>query len=138
MGTSGRWTGAAAVCINDKNELLMVLQGKPEEEKVWSVPSGGMEVGETYEQCCEREVWEETGYRVKVRKKIFEKTGRTYSMDVSVHYFEVEWLGGQAALQDPDGLIYDIQWKSQDEVKRLKLSFPEDREFLLRLLEANN
>lgn len=27
------WRGSAAVCLNDKRELLMVKQGKPEEEK---------------------------------------------------------------------------------------------------------
>lgn len=36
-----RWIGAAAICMNDRNEVLIVLQGKPDEEKLWSVPSGG-------------------------------------------------------------------------------------------------
>ncbi|MNI15412.1 hypothetical protein D3C73_687090 [compost metagenome] len=36
-----RWVGAAAICVNSDRQLLMVLQGKPEEEKRWSVPSGG-------------------------------------------------------------------------------------------------
>ncbi|WP_275667952.1 NUDIX hydrolase [Paenibacillus oryzisoli] len=34
------WVGAAAICNNSDRQLLMVLQGKPEEEKRWSVPSG--------------------------------------------------------------------------------------------------
>lgn len=38
---------AAAVCIME-GKLLMVLQGKPEEYKTWSVPSGQIEFGETY------------------------------------------------------------------------------------------
>lgn len=36
-----RWIGTAAICMNEKNEFLMVLQGKVNEEKRWSVPSGG-------------------------------------------------------------------------------------------------
>lgn len=51
-----RWIGSAAVCVNEKNEVLMVLQGKEGEEKRWSVPSGGLEKGETLEECCIREV----------------------------------------------------------------------------------
>lgn len=51
-----RWIGTAAICINDRNEVLMVLQGKQEEEKLWSVPSGGLEEGEMLEECCIREV----------------------------------------------------------------------------------
>ncbi len=67
------WTGSAAVCMNDKRELLMVLQGKPEEEKRWSIPSGGRLDQETYEECCIREVWEETGYRIRVIRHLFIK-----------------------------------------------------------------
>lgn len=35
-----KWFGSSGVCINENPELLMVLQGKPEEEKMWTVPSG--------------------------------------------------------------------------------------------------
>lgn len=28
-----RWIGTAAICMNDRNEILMVLQGKEGEEK---------------------------------------------------------------------------------------------------------
>jgi aminoglycoside 6'-N-acetyltransferase len=38
-----KWFGSSGVCINENGELLMVLQGKPEEDKKWSVPSGGQE-----------------------------------------------------------------------------------------------
>lgn len=68
-----RWIGSAAVCVNERKEVLMVLQGKEGEEKRWSVPSGGLEKGETLEECCIREVWEETGYNVEVVNKIYEK-----------------------------------------------------------------
>ncbi len=69
-----RWIGSAAVCVNERNEVLMVLQGK-RRRKRWSVPSGGLEKGETLEECCIREVWEETGYNVEVVNKIYEKRG---------------------------------------------------------------
>ncbi len=89
---------AAAVCVNDRHEILMVLQGKPEEEKTWSVPSGRLEPDETYEQCCAREVWEETGYRVRVNRLIHTKA------DGLIKYYEVELLGGRPKLHDPDQL----------------------------------
>ena len=38
-----RWIGSAPVCVNERKEVLMVLQGKEGEEKRWSVPSGGLE-----------------------------------------------------------------------------------------------
>ena len=44
------WKGSSGVCVNEKGQLLMVLQGKPEEIKSWSVPSGGLEKDETFEE----------------------------------------------------------------------------------------
>ena len=29
-----RWIGSAAVCVNERNEVLMVLQGKEEKKKM--------------------------------------------------------------------------------------------------------
>ncbi|TKI94307.1 NUDIX hydrolase, partial [Bacillus cereus] len=97
-----RWIGSAAVCVNERNEVLMVLQGKEGEEKRWSVPSGGLEKGETLEECCIREVWEETGYNVEVVNKIYEKEGITYGVPVYVHYYFVKQIGGNMEIQDPD------------------------------------
>ncbi|WP_274652768.1 NUDIX hydrolase [Paenibacillus humicola] len=130
------WKGAAAVCINSEFKLLMVLQGKPEEEKTWSVPSGGMEKGETFEQCCYREVWEETGYRVNVRQQLHEKNGEVFGSGFIVRYFRCDVIGGEPVLQDPDGLIYDIAWKSADELHALPLTFPEDLPFLSSMLSS--
>lgn len=125
-----RWIGCVAVCINERNEVLMVLQGQKGEEKRWSVPSGGLEKGETLEECCIREVWEETGYNVEVVNKIYEKEGITYRVPVYVHYYVVKKIGGSMKIQDPDELIHEIAWKRIDEMKELTLSFPEDYEIL--------
>lgn len=128
------WQGAAAICINQNKRLLMVRQGKPDEEKKWSVPSGQKEDSESFEACCVREVWEETGYRVKVVKHIHEKLGESYGIQVKVHYYLVDIIGGAAEIHDPDGLIYEIAWKTSEEIESLILTFPEDRAFLIRLL----
>ena len=127
-----RWIGAAAICMNENNEVLMVLQGKPEEEKLWSVPSGGLKNGETLEECCKREVREETGYRIEIIEKVHEKIGVTFNVPVQVHYYVVKIVGGEQKIQDPDGLIYKIEWKRLDALQYLPLSFPEDIELLYR------
>lgn len=38
-GQVTKWRGAAAICINDQNELLKVVQEKPKQPELWSVPS---------------------------------------------------------------------------------------------------
>jgi 8-oxo-dGTP pyrophosphatase MutT (NUDIX family) len=133
-----KWVGAAGVCVNSKGQVLMVLQGKPEEDKSWSVPSGGRENDEALEECCIREVFEETGYQAKVVKKLKDKQGAFGSVEYTVSYFEIEVIGGTPKIQDPDGLIYDIAWKSVEQIKELQLSFPEDKDFLIDFIKRNN
>ncbi|MGP4107908.1 NUDIX hydrolase [Virgibacillus sp. L01] len=134
-----KWLGSSGVCINENGELLMVLQGKPEEDKTWSVPSGGLEENESYEECCVREIKEETGYvaevvdEIKVKKGIYEEINISFE----VHYFFVKIVGGDRKIQDPDNLIYDIAWKNLEQLKELSLSFPEDRDFLINCIKSN-
>ena len=129
-----KWYGSAGICVNEKNQLLMVLQGKPEEKKLWTIPSGGKEADETFEDCCVREIKEETGYDVKIVRKLKVKEGKTFGIDVVVQYFEVKIVSGAMEINDPDGLIHDIAWMSEKEIEDLELSFPEDRAFLINLL----
>lgn len=131
-----RWFGSTGVCITENGDLLMVLQGKPEEKKKWSIPSGGKEQNETFQECCVREIEEETGYiteiveEIKVKKGVYDE----YNISFEVHYFLVKTVGGRRNIQDPDNLIYDIAWKSLEELKTLDLTFPEDRDFLMEYI----
>ncbi|MGE6752706.1 NUDIX domain-containing protein [Rossellomorea sp. NPDC071047] len=123
------WIGASALCMHE-GRLLMVLQGKEEEEKRWSVPSGGRESSESLQECCKREVWEETGYDVEIGRHLYSKWGNEGSISIRIHYYEVRLLGGEATIQDPDQLIHKIKWISLQELKNLPLGFPEDHSIL--------
>ncbi|GGD11967.1 NUDIX hydrolase [Pontibacillus salipaludis] len=131
-----KWKGASGVCVNENNELLMVLQGKPEEVKKWTAPSGGVEEGETYDECCLREFNEETGNKAEIIEKVNVKKGRNenHQIDYEVHYFKVKVIGGTRKLQDPDQLIHAIEWKTKEELAILPLAFKEDQEFLLKMI----
>ena len=128
------WFGSAGVCINEKGQVLMVLQGRPDEKKMWSIPSGGKDNDETFEECCVREIEEETGYiteileEIKTKRVIYEKL----AIVAEVHYFLVRVIGGERSIQDPDELIYDVDWKGSAELNTLELTFPDDRDFLMR------
>ena len=133
-----KWFGSSAVCINEKDELLMVLQGKPEEKKTWAIPSGGKELHESFEACCLREMEEETGYIAEIIEELKVKKGRYDHLNISfeIHYFLVKIIGGKRSFQDPDDLIYDIAWKKVEDIKSLALSFPEDRDYLVDYIMA--
>lgn len=131
-----KWKGAAGVCINENNQLLMVLQAAPDEDPKWTVPSGGLEGNETYEKCCVREFEEETGLKVEVISKLRDKNGlnEQYGIQYELQYFQVKVVSGELTVQDPDELILEIAWKSIDELDQLEMSYPEDVEFLKGLM----
>lgn len=132
-----KWLGTAGVCVNKDNQILMVKQGRPEEVKTWAIPSGGHEINETLEQCCVRELNEETGYDVEIVEKLFIKQATQGGYEVEVHYFLVKIIGGYATIQDPDNLIYEVGWKSIEELNALELSYPQDREMIHNILKQH-
>ena len=131
-----KWYGSAGVCINEKGQILMVLQGRPDEKKMWAIPSGGKENDETFEECCVREIEEETGYLTEILEEIKIKrvTYKKLAIVAEVHYFLVRVIGGERSIQDPDQLIYDVDWKGGTELNTLELTFPDDRDFLMRYI----
>lgn len=131
------WQGAAGICINEKNEVLMVLQAAPGEEKQWTVPSGTLEDEETFEQCCMREFWEETGFTIRTIEKVHKKSGVISEQKIAykVEYFLVEIVSGEITIQDPDEFIHEIAWKSLEEIATLPLAYPDDIHILEQVLK---
>ncbi|WP_408005348.1 NUDIX hydrolase [Pseudalkalibacillus berkeleyi] len=119
----------------NEGKVLMVLQGKPNEPKRWTIPSGGKHDGESDEACCLRELFEETGYKGDIKRRLHVKHGESYGIQVIVHYYEVDIVGGRPTIQDPDELIHEIRWITSSELHKLDLSFPEDLAFLVEELE---
>jgi len=132
------WVGAAGLCVNERGRVLLVLQGGPGQDKGWAIPGGGVQPGETLEDCCRREVWEETGYRVCVHRKVHVKTGSPLIPGgrFELYVFEAVTSGGEPSLHDPDGLIHDVRWFDAAEVGTAPFMFPEDQDLVLRYLGA--
>ena len=129
------WSGSAAICINEQREVLMVNSFGSEE---WAVPSGGIEEGESPEQCCIREVKEETGYDVKVIEPLRVKETTIKGIKVKTFYFRVEKFGESSGINDPDREIAEVDWKSLSEITTIHHSYPEDLRLLLEQLDKVN
>lgn len=127
------WKGSAAIILNDQQEILMVYQAAKDEEATWSVPSGEKLCDESYEQCCKREVYEETGYSVCVESIFHLKQDD----EKIVKYFICDIESGEMRLNDPDGLIYDIKWISALELSDLQLTYEEDRKLLYSVIRSS-
>lgn len=130
------WKGAAGICINDRNEVLMVLQGPSDEDKKWGLPSGPLEGDETLEQSCIREFSEVTGLNVQIIRSAGLKKDSFDNADVSVelHYFLVEVVGGQLMVLDEDPWIQEIVWQPIGTLANLDLADPEEPNLIQSLL----
>ncbi|MFD6508173.1 NUDIX domain-containing protein [Bacillus sp. NPDC060175] len=121
----------AAIIKNEQGEILFQYPGG----EYWSLPAGAIEPGETPEDAIVREVWEETGLKVEVKKEkgVFggEEFRHTYSNGDQVEYivvvFECEVVGGE--LKAIDGESLKLQYFPLFERPPLALPYP-DRIFL--------
>ncbi|MEC1180145.1 NUDIX hydrolase [Metasolibacillus meyeri] len=50
--------GSAIIVLNDNNEILLQLRSDTND---WGLPGGGMELGDSFEETAQKELFEETG-----------------------------------------------------------------------------
>jgi 8-oxo-dGTP pyrophosphatase MutT (NUDIX family) len=56
--------GSSAVILDEtRSKILLTCRT---DNGRWCLPGGAMDAGESWEECCVREVWEETGLEVRV------------------------------------------------------------------------
>ncbi len=58
--------GCSAVLFDD--ERINILLTRRTDNGMWCLPGGMIEAGESVAEGCEREVWEETGLKVRVNR----------------------------------------------------------------------
>jgi len=107
VGQQGRlFVGCCAIVYGPARETILLT--RRQDNGRWCLPGGQMEPGESATEACAREVWEETGLRVRVGKLI----GLYSSPDYLIVYadgnryqivrlcFEAEPVGGSLGLSD--------------------------------------
>lgn len=84
------------------DQVLLIKRGAEPSKGIWSIPGGGVEVGETLAQACAREVAEETALRVRVGPmvEVIERIQRDSRGRVEYHYVLIDFLC-YAQPQDP-------------------------------------
>jgi nucleoside triphosphatase len=104
--------------LNPQKQILLCRSPKWSQGRVWSVPGGHVEVGETIEQAVKREVKEEVGLKVKF-KDIFLVQEAIFPPDFhsKKHFIFFECLceAGLNAIPKIDNQeIIQAQWFSLD------------------------
>lgn len=119
---------AVAICVRRSADAryLLILRGKPPGKGKWSLPGGGIELGEETALAARRELMEECGLgRCSVRwsSRPFTTTDAIYrdlEAQVQFHYLIAQYYceanEGAAPKAGDDAL--DVRWWTLDEVAR--------------------
>jgi 8-oxo-dGTP diphosphatase len=116
--------GVGAVVVTD-GKLLMVKRAKEPSKGKWSIPGGGIEVGETLEEAVERETLEECSIKVKVEKLLdaTQNILRDENGRVKFHFvivdFVCKYISGVARARSDAG---ECRWVPQKEIETLDVS----------------
>ena len=125
IGGQARLAVGCSAIIWDSTRSKILLTRRTDNGQ-WCLPSGQMEPGESVAETCAREVWEETGLRVRVVKLL----GVYTSPHLIVEYpdgnkfqivgfsFEVEVTGGELGLSDE---TTDYGYFSRDQIAGMDL-----------------
>jgi 8-oxo-dGTP pyrophosphatase MutT (NUDIX family) len=108
----------------------------------WMLPKGTIETGETSEAVALREVAEETGLRnVRIvadlgeeRYMFFWRAENTY-YDKTVHYYLMEWLGGEEPRPQREEGFVRCEWTTLAEALE-RIRYKETRQVVRRAQDA--
>lgn len=125
LGKEGQLrVGCSATIFDEKREKVLLTQRM--DNGRWCLPGGHMESGESAAEACEREVWEETGLKVRATRLL----GVYSNPDQLVIYkdgnkaffvvlnFEAQVLEGELGLSDE---TTDFGWFSLEEMETMPI-----------------
>ncbi|MGD2178986.1 MAG: NUDIX domain-containing protein [Anaerolineae bacterium] len=122
----GRLAVGCSAAVLDSTGARILLVRRDNSGR-WAVPRGHMEPGETFTEASAREVWEETGLRVRPGRLIAVYTSPHVlaeypdgkSLQLVVLHFAAETIGGELSTGQE---TTDVQYFSREEIERLDMS----------------
>ena len=82
------------ICLQDNKLLLVRHQATIGNHAFWAPPGGGLEYGETVQECLKREFLEETGLQVEVIRFLYLNEFLQPPLHALELFFEVRVTGG--------------------------------------------
>lgn len=111
------------VVLNEKGEVLVVRRAVEEtvkEGKIlkWVFPGGRQRTGESRAECVTREVFAETGYKIKPLKEISLRVHPDLPILAVYHLCQLEEIQQIQPPSEPEE-IAEVKWVKPEELKML-------------------
>jgi 8-oxo-dGTP diphosphatase len=108
------------ICVQKGKILLINHSGMNESSEFWSPPGGGLQFGETIDECLKREFLEETNTIISIGKFLTVREFIKSPLHAIELFYEVKIESGEVKKGfDPEmkeQIIKDIQWLSFEEI----------------------
>jgi len=120
MSQSGNLIPAASVAVFRDGRVLLALRARP---RLWSLPGGRIEPGETAEQTALRELREEVGVEAEivapagVREAVWRDRNGTVVARFRIQAFAARWRAGEP-MTGPEAI--EMRWVDPEKVGELK------------------
>src|SRR3974390_2637686 len=114
---------AVSAAIFRDGRVLIVRRARPPAHGLYTLPGGGVELGETLEQAVIREVREETGLEIAPLALVGfrEAIGSDAAGRIERHFvilpFAARWIAGEIALNEE---LAEAQWRRPDALAGLQ------------------
>jgi ADP-ribose pyrophosphatase YjhB (NUDIX family) len=112
-----------AVTLNSKGDVLVIKRVKKESGSdgsilLWAFPGGKQIIGETRQQCVERETLAETGYKIKSTKEITMRSHPQFPVIIVYHLCE---LVENQSISNPaeQWEVEEVKWVNPSELRTL-------------------
>lgn len=131
-------TSAGGVVVREEAGVEICLI-RPTGRRVWGLPKGGVEQGETLAQTAVREVAEETGIHGVVDTALgaitysFFARGRSQRITKTVHYFLIRATGGDTNGHDHE--VSEARWVRLRDALHL-MTYQNERDVVRHAAEA--
>ena len=112
---SDRVPCAGAIVRDASGRVLLVQRANEPSRGLWSLPGGRVEAGESPEEAAAREVFEETGLRVRVGELVLS----TEIGEYVVHDYAATVIGGELRAGDDAS---DVRWCTDADLDLLQLT----------------